>query len=639
MAIVPVILFHLGFQWIPGGFLGVDVFFAISGYLITSIILREVEKGVFSFSGFWSRRIRRIMPALVACIAVTMVAIYFTGYRNELGQSCFQALAALFSYSNMHTLLTAGDYWGAAAENSAFLHCWSLSTEEQFYIFFPLAFVWLIRKSPVWAFRCLLIAFVGSLGLFLIGAARGSVAAFYLLPTRAWEIAAGCIVAFLLRGKPGREADRKSAALQTVGVLAIVASYFSVGGGAVSALSILPITGAGLFLFYGDSRSGIGRVLASPPIVFIGKISYSLYLWHWPVIVVQKLMYPEMEDGCMRALVLLGITSGLSLLSYYLIETPFRNPQRRIWPILCGVAACGLTLAFASTSKNYQNYDTSAYARVRFHGPHYNVSPESPPWSLRTGWRGAGVDSREPGPGQELLYKDRGLIKQYGGERPSIMVMGDSHAVMWSSLIDSISSELKVTVSFFSVAGSNPFIFLSGKEAAQVPLRFTASQKREFDEARIRCIKEWKPLIVFSALWSNYKGDEVKDILRIAGEAGCKVLLVEQPPKLDLGDRNSAQYLAFRHIMPVPDGRVYYPKSDDGRVNEANQALRKLAAEFPFVTIVPTHDLYSRKDEAVLLDKTEIVYFDDDHLSDYGTRLAKGRIESAIREGLMMKSN
>lgn len=635
VAIIPVILFHLGFQWIQGGFLGVDVFFAISGFLITSIILREVQKDTFSLYDFGCRRIRRILPALVVCIAVTMAAIYAVGYRNELGKSASQALAALLSYSNIHTLKTAGDYWGGQAEDSPFLHCWSLSTEEQFYIFFPLAFVWLVRRSSKWALFLLSLGIVGSLGVFLIGSVRAPTPTFYLLPTRAWEIGAGCLVAFVLNKRPGLVVGRKAAFFQTTGLLIIVSSYFLTKGGGLGPMAILPITGATLFLLCDNSRSGAGRVLASAPVVFIGKISYSLYLWHWPVIVVQKLAYPEMEEGYIRAAMLLGITVVLSLVSYYFVETPCRNPRKRILPILCGVAACGGALAVTSRADNYLHYDTSAYARLRYHGDHYSISPERPVLSRTFQRVGAGVESLERAPGQELLYKDRGLIKRYGGERPSIMVIGDSHGAMWSSLIDSISSELKVTTSFFSVSASNPFIYLSEEKSKKPTPVFTPTQKQEFDEARIRAIKEWKPLIIFSAAWAGYKDREVVDLLTIARDAGCKVLLIEQPPKIDFGDRNSTQYFSFLKIKPIPGGRVYYRKYDDVRVKEANLALRDLLSEFPFVSIVPTYDLFSMDDKAAIMDGNEILYFDDDHLSEFGTGLARARMESAIKKAMV----
>ena len=138
VAVIPVILFHMGLSWIPGGFIGVDVFFVISGFLITSIIKTELDQGGFSFSNFWARRVRRILPAMIFVSACTLAFAYVFVFLPEQQAIGKQALAALFSVANIYFWLSTGDYWGNASEESPFLHAWSLSVEEQFYLFFPI---------------------------------------------------------------------------------------------------------------------------------------------------------------------------------------------------------------------------------------------------------------------------------------------------------------------------------------------------------------------------------------------------------------------------------------------------------------------------------------------------------------------
>src|SRR6478609_1384385 len=138
IAIIPVVLFHLGFSWISGGYFGVDVFFVISGFLITSILFKEIETHSFSMIKFWLRRVKRILPAIITVILTTLLVAPFLIFKGDIISLTSDSLSALFSYANFHMLSKFGDYWGKSAENSFFLHAWSLSVEEQFYVFYPL---------------------------------------------------------------------------------------------------------------------------------------------------------------------------------------------------------------------------------------------------------------------------------------------------------------------------------------------------------------------------------------------------------------------------------------------------------------------------------------------------------------------
>jgi peptidoglycan/LPS O-acetylase OafA/YrhL len=196
VAVVAVVLFHLGFRWIPGGFVGVDVFFVISGFLITGILLGELQTGTFSFRGFWARRILRIFPALLVTVVATLAAAWFVSPRSDHPAIGQQAVAALLSVANLWFWRNSCEYWGQAAEISPLLHTWSLSVEEQFYLCFPLL-LWAIA-ARAGRFLPLLLAAAGvaSFGYFLAGIrAHGFEAMFYLLPSRAWELGLGCCLA------------------------------------------------------------------------------------------------------------------------------------------------------------------------------------------------------------------------------------------------------------------------------------------------------------------------------------------------------------------------------------------------------------------------------------------------------------
>jgi peptidoglycan/LPS O-acetylase OafA/YrhL len=270
-AVIPVILFHMEVGAIPGGFAGVDVFFVISGFLITSIILKELQEGKFSFKQFWARRIRRILPAMLLVVASILVVSYFFGFRGDCSAIAKSAMAAILSYANIFYMRGQSDYWGPEAHQSPLLHTWSLSVEEQFYLFFPLAVSLIYRFFP----RRLQTLFLGgiilSLLLFLYGVTVKPIWTFYLLPARAWELGTGCYVATIFpRLQLSEPRSRWSSILGVVGLVLVVASYFLVtelGSGL-----ILAVSGASLVIAF--ARSGPSYwILSRPLVVFIGKIS------------------------------------------------------------------------------------------------------------------------------------------------------------------------------------------------------------------------------------------------------------------------------------------------------------------------------------------------------------------------------
>jgi peptidoglycan/LPS O-acetylase OafA/YrhL len=184
VAVIPVVLFHLNRELLPGGYIGVDVFFVISGFLITSIILNEYERGDFSFSRFWLRRVRRILPALIVMVIVTLVAGRLILYAPDINNLGTQGIAALLSFANISHWLTAGNYWGHTAESSPLLHTWSLSVEEQFYLIFPLLLILTLKYLHArLAFTFLFMSMLSVL-LFFYGTQTHPSSTFYLLPTK-----------------------------------------------------------------------------------------------------------------------------------------------------------------------------------------------------------------------------------------------------------------------------------------------------------------------------------------------------------------------------------------------------------------------------------------------------------------------
>ncbi len=323
VAILPVICFHadVGFS---GGYVGVDVFFVISGYLISALILKELNAGQFRITDFWERRIRRIFPALAAIVLACLVAGWFLFFPDEfkkLGQSM---IAQALLVSNFYFYQDAS-YFAQGVDVKPLLHTWSLAVEEQFYLLFPfilIAFRRVSRRSFAWAILGLSIA---SFVLSVYCSYRHPRANFYLLPPRAWELLIG---SFLAANATRTPSNRWLADLVSwTGFLAILFAVFFYTSATrfpgVSAL--LPCLGTAFIIWSNDqSLTSVGKLLSLSPVVFIGMISYSLYLWHWPMLVFFK--YVTLGPiPLVQRILLLMISVGLATLSWKFVETPFRK--------------------------------------------------------------------------------------------------------------------------------------------------------------------------------------------------------------------------------------------------------------------------------------------------------------------------
>lgn len=326
VAVGSVVLFHAGIPPFSGGFVGVDVFFVISGYLITSILRRDLEEGSFSFADFYDRRIRRIFPALFLVLAVTTVLAALVLLPSDMRTYAQSLIPAALFYANIF-FLNLLSYFGPTAEETPLLHLWSLAVEEQFYIIFPLLLFGLMR---IGGRRVALLALTAIAGLSLAHAqmslASAHDVAFYLLSSRAWELLAGALLALMVVPRlPGRVAD----AIALAGVLAIVIPVFAYdrntpfpGFGALP-----PVLGAAAVIFAGAAAHGgiVARLLALRGFVAVGRISYSLYLWHWPLLVL-AFIYRGRDLTHLQAGGVVLLAVALSALSLRYVETPLRRP-------------------------------------------------------------------------------------------------------------------------------------------------------------------------------------------------------------------------------------------------------------------------------------------------------------------------
>jgi peptidoglycan/LPS O-acetylase OafA/YrhL len=330
LAVLPVILFHAGFEWFSGGFVGVDVFFVISGYLITTIIISEMAEGKFSIVNFYERRARRILPALffvmLACLPFAWLWLTPTDLK-DFGQS----LVAVSTFSSNILFWWESGYFDTAAELKPLLHTWSLAVEEQYYILFPVFLMLTWRLGIKKILILLSTVFLISLGLAVWGTQYAThpkiiSGAFFLLPTRGWELLIGVFAAFYLKYSTHLKSHTANQVLSLFGLLMIIYSIiaFDKTTNFPSLYALIPTIGTGLLILCAVPKTLVHKLLSLKFIVGIGLISYSAYLWHQPLYAFARHKYfGDISEVILIALCLVSL--AMAWLSWRWVEKPFRN--------------------------------------------------------------------------------------------------------------------------------------------------------------------------------------------------------------------------------------------------------------------------------------------------------------------------
>lgn len=348
LAVIPVLGFHAGIPGFSGGFIGVDIFFVISGYLISRIILRDIAIGNFSMVTFAERRIRRILPALYAMMAACLVPAWFLMLPDDF-ENFGQSLAATaLSANNILLYLTSG-YWGVTTEFKPLLHTWSLGLEEQFYVGYPLLLVLLSRLRKSWTAWVIALIAAASLIMAQICLPSMQTAVFLLLPFRMFELLTGAGLAWLETNGGYRVAagcGLSPILVSNAGLLAIAASVILLteSSSVPGIAALIPISGAAALIACGPAVTPVGRLLAWQPLVTIGTISYSLYLWHQPLLAFYRVTCTTPPTPAVQSLVVLTAVP-LAWASWKWVETPFRHSKRISRPSVFVLAAVS-TMAF-----------------------------------------------------------------------------------------------------------------------------------------------------------------------------------------------------------------------------------------------------------------------------------------------------
>ena len=431
VAVIPVIFFHAGFSLFSGGFVGVDVFFVISGYLITTIILSEMEQGKFSLVNFYERRARRIIPALFVVMATSLLFAWLWLLPKAM-QDFSRSLVAVSSFWSNILFWRETDYWDVASELKPLLHTWSLAVEEQYYVLFPLflMLMWSFRKR--WILATFMLVAGLSLAVAQWGVSHNPVATFYLLPTRAWELAIGAGIAFyfLYRKEVLRILFSHKLVDEAFGLVGLCMIGYSVFVFDKSTPfpglhALVPTIGTGLIILFSSPETISGRLLSSRSLVFIGLISYSAYLWHQPLFAFARYNeFPEPSPWLLSILIV--ATFILAYITWWLIEKPFRNKAKYSRKKIFWFVGIG-SLCFIAVGAAGNYYDgfkhRSIYTNllVKKYQPDYRVLQQQSWEYLRelSGNKEYGVDFNE---------YDRKLWFKENDSRRNLLLVGNSHS-------------------------------------------------------------------------------------------------------------------------------------------------------------------------------------------------------------------
>ncbi|MDB5654918.1 MAG: hypothetical protein JWQ94_2531 [Tardiphaga sp.] len=425
LAVLAVVAFHFELPGVHGGYVGVDIFFVISGFLITQIIQREMRHGAFSFAQFYERRLRRLMPALYVVVLASIVpAFYFLLPSERLG--FFHSIAAVVTFTSNILFWSQSGYFDRTAVEKPLLHTWSLAVEEQFYLVFPVliwALLWYQNRArlPRTSLSVVLVPLLVAsfaFGLWLLQTGR-TATAFYMSPARAWEFLIGSVLA--IEGFPQLKNNTQRLVALVGAYVLLLVPIFGLRQNSVFPgwNALAPCAGAALFIWSGTGAPAVQRHRFSPYRLarFFGTISYSMYLWHWPLFTFTRFAKDGLTLSGIDKAALFAATIALSYLSWAFVEQPFRQrkwlPTRRL--ALVGAAAASAVLIAVSVIGNFVPASTSGFDKTAAKLDAYNNYDE------RAAYRGACFRLDE----QPIDMAD---CMTMSATKPNVLLWGDSHA-------------------------------------------------------------------------------------------------------------------------------------------------------------------------------------------------------------------
>lgn len=586
IAVVAVLLFHLDPGYLQAGYLGVDIFFVISGYLITRIVYTELMTQKYTFTNFYVRRSKRILPPLYFMAVLTLIAAYFILLPLDFYKTGISVLGAILFASNMQFALRTGDYFSSDSSEWPMLHTWSLSVEEQYYFLLPLALIFFIRFLKVNLTAALCLVAIASFGLAEFMSAKSNLAgtSYYILPTRMGELLVGSILAIFHAKGSFEKSNSNLLATAAVAVLMATLIFFNkqfVFPGFSALLACLPIA-----MIIHSEGTWANRLLENKFIVWVGLLSYSLYLFHWPVLAFARYIlnttegYLHLPPGVQ--LLCLALIIVLSVVSYYAVERPLRKLnvvglKALVLYFVVPSAALALIAVGVVLKKGLPDRLSTDTIDMGYQFSH--IDKNQCPSLVNLGCAGGAKDSDK----EILLY-------------------GNSHGQHYFELISLLAADNNMSVKLYASGGCG----LKNKSA-----------KCESTKARyIEELQRGTDISVLAFRWDNDFADnefltELDQIIKQAQASSKKVIVMAQPPLLTFSPSKIANCNRLGIACQIPAKAIeeLYPRYNDS----IKQRVEQLGATFfdPYAAV---------KDSTQLYDGEKLLYSDMDHLSVYGGR-------------------
>lgn len=630
IAILLVVAAHAGVPWLAGGFIGVDVFFVLSGFLITGKLVQEASAtGRIHLLPFYVRRLRRLLPALLLMLLVVGLASTWLLSPSEQAAQFFTAQTAALWLSNFYFALGNLDYFAADSGSNLYLHTWSLGVEEQFYLLWPALVLWLLTRNGVRGLARLKLGLLAALVVSLLACITLTrtepLLAFYMMPLRAWQFAAGGLVWLMFANEPRRApfVNRIAPVLGMVGLALILGcgAWLDAQHAYPGAWAILPTLGAGLVVLAGSQPAGQGfayRLLSLPPMQWLGRLSYSWYLWHWPVLLLGAALTGSQTPAYRTLLV--AVSLALAAVSHALVEAPLRRwerwlafPRAAILASVAGMAAIGLLGNYwtQQAERALQSPRLQRYAAGRADAPTiYRMGCDD--W-----YRSAEV---------RICAFGKADAKQ------TAVLIGDSHVGQWFPAIQKALDDgkwrlLVITKSSCPMVDEPFFYTRIGREYTE------CSQWRM---AAIERIRDMRPdVVIFGSADAGFTQEQWTEgttrVLAQLSPVSKRVFLLVDTPILPF---NGPDYL-MRHARR-PDwlrqaGACSAPAAS-ARASDIQNWLRTAIAPFPNVRLLDLNAHICPNGVCGAELDGQVTYRDNQHLSRSFAESLAPEMEKALRE-------
>lgn len=620
IAVLAVVLFHAGLGF-PGGYVGVDVFFVISGFLITSLIIKDLEQGKFSLVSFWERRMRRIWPPLVVVVAATLAAGWFLLLPDDYAELGRSSIWQTLLSANVYFWQDSG-YFAGAADEKPLLHTWSLAVEEQFYLVLPLVLMGVawsgkLRRRTLTALFSFVV--VGGLAVSGYGAFHHPSATFFLLPTRAWELAVGSLLA-VMPSDP-KLGYRSRDVVSIFGLLGVLVPCFLYDKNTVfpGMAAAPPCFGTAALIWANRTPNSqpqgrIAGLLSTPSVVFVGLISYSLYLWHWPIFAFTH-YWNFGELTLHTSLACVAASFVLAIASFYLIESPTRKKKvlANRGPVFSAALASSILMLAASWAIDSRNgYPDRLPAQARA------VLAKASARTLNRQSMQAEGASKHPTSIQDI---EAGTLPTLGKDqtRPSFILWGDSHAKVAMPAFDAFAKQHGLSGRAAILYSTAPFVnFDSGLPNGEPNVI-------EYSERLLQMIREQNVKDVYlSAYWSLYveiMGEEKfreifrETVDRIAATGATVWILMDVPThQIDV-----PKAMVGTHMLPFLDWRIEGCTYEEH--HQKNSVIFELARQNSSANFIdPAPGLMNKATARYdVICEASPLYYDDNHLTAAGS--------------------